>query len=133
MLSSKERASSAVSTGVLPLLREYLGPRTAWAGFSCQDLAGDQPVKQDAKSRQVLLDGSRGQLALQALNESSDVDRLHLGELADAVLLTPGRKAAGGVEVGAAGVGVIDLGGEELQHALCCLWGGRKKGSGLLF
>ena len=36
MLSSKERASSAVSTGVLPLLREYLGPRTAWAGFSAR-------------------------------------------------------------------------------------------------
>ena len=34
MLSSKARASAAVSTGVLPLLREYLGPRTAWAGFS---------------------------------------------------------------------------------------------------
>ena len=35
-----------------------------------EDLAGDQPVKQDAKSRQVLLDGSRGQPALQVLNES---------------------------------------------------------------
>ena len=40
-----------------------------------QDLAGDQPVKQDAKRRQVLLDGGRGQLALQVLNESGDVDR----------------------------------------------------------
>ena len=49
------------------------------------------------------------------------------------VFLTPGRKAAGGVEVGAAGVGVVDLSGEELQHALGCLWGGREKGSGLLF
>ena len=34
MLSSKARASAAVSTGVLPVLREYLGPRTAWAGFN---------------------------------------------------------------------------------------------------
>ena len=31
----------------------------------------------------------------------------------------------------AAGVGVVDLGGEELQHPPCCLWGGREKGSGL--
>ena len=41
-----------------------------------------------------------------------------------AVLLTPGRKAAGGVEVGAAGMGVVDLSGEELQHALGGLGGG---------
>ena len=98
-----------------------------------QDMAGDQPVKQNAQRRQVLLDGGRGQLALQVLNESSDVDRLHLGEPADAVILTPGRKAAGGIEVGAAGVGVVDLSGEELQHAPGGLWGGREKGSGELF
>ena len=96
-----------------------------------QDLAGDQPVKQDAKRRQVLLDGGRGQLALQVLNESGDVDRLHLGELADAVLLTPSRKAAGGIQVGAAGVGVVELSGEELQHAPGGLGRGREEGSGL--
>ena len=98
-----------------------------------QDMAGDQPVKQNAKRRQVLLDGGRGELALQVLNESGDVDRLHLGEPADAVVLTPGRKAAGGIEVGAAGVGVVELGGEEFEDALGCLWGGREKGSGMLF
>ena len=96
-------------------------------------MAGHQPVKQNAKRRQVLLDGGRGQLALQVLNESGDVDRLHVGELCDAVFLTPGRKAAGGIEVGAAGVGVVDLSGEKLQHALGCLWRGREKWSGLLF
>ena len=88
-----------------------MGPRTAWAGFSLRTWAGDQPVEQDAERRQVLLDGGRGQLALQVLNESGDVDRLHLGEPADAVILTPGRKAAGGIEVGPAGVGVVDLRG----------------------
>ena len=98
-----------------------------------QDLAGDQPVKQDAQRRQVLLDGGRGELALQVLNESGDVDRLHLGEPADLVFLTPGREAAGGVEVGAAGVGVVDLGGEKLQHALGSLGGRREKGSEGLF
>ena len=60
-----------------------------------QDLAGDQPVKQNAKRRQVLLDGGRGELALQVLNESGDVDRLHLGELSDAVIPAPGRKSGG--------------------------------------
>ena len=98
-----------------------------------QDMAGDQPVKQNAKRRQVLLDGGRGQLALQVLNESGDVDRLHLGEPADAVLPAPGRKAASGVEVGAAGVGVVELSGEKLQHAPGGLGRGREKGSGELF
>ena len=96
-------------------------------------MAGDQPVKQNAKRRQVLLDGSRGQLALQVLNESSNVDRLHLGELPDLVFLTPGRKAAGGIEVGAAGVGVVDLSGKELQHAPGSLGGRHEKGSEGLF
>jgi hypothetical protein len=34
ILSSDVRASSAVSTGVLPFLTECFGPRTAWAGFT---------------------------------------------------------------------------------------------------
>ena len=49
----------------------------------------------------------------------------------DAVFLTPGRKAAGGVEVGTAGVGVVDLSGEKLQHAPGGLGSGREKGRGL--
>ena len=113
MLSSKARASSAVNTGVLPVLREYFGAAHGVGRVQLQDMAGDQPVKQNAKRRQVLLDGGRGELALQVLNESGDVDRLHLGELPDLVVLTPGRKAAGGIEVGAAGVGVVELSGEK--------------------
>ena len=42
-------------------------------------------------------------------------------------------KAAGDIEVGAAGVGVVDLSGEKLQHAPGGLGRGREKGSGLLF
>jgi len=34
MESSSARASSALSTGVLPCLTTYFGPRTAWAGFT---------------------------------------------------------------------------------------------------
>ena len=49
------------------------------------------------------------------------------------VILAPGRKAAGGVEVGAAGVGVVDLSGEKLQHAPGGLGSRREEGSGELF
>ena len=46
MLSSSSRASSAVSTGVLPFLTTYLGPRTAWAGFTSRTW----PVTSQSKS-----------------------------------------------------------------------------------
>ena len=117
----------------LARLEGVFGAAHGMGRVQLQDMAGHQPVKQNAKRRQVLLDGGRGQLALQVLNESGDVDRLHLGELPNLVILTPGRKAAGGVEVGAAGVGVVDLSGEKLQHALCGLVRGRKKWSGMQF
>ena len=133
MLSSKARASVCRQHRRLARLEGVFGAAHGMGRVQLQDMAGDQPVKQNAKRRQVLLDGGRGQLALQVLNESGDVDRLHVGELCDAVVLTPGRKAAGGIEVGAAGVGVVELSGKKLQHALGCLWGGRKKWRGMLF
>src|SRR5947199_9716327 len=84
ILSSSSRASSAVSTGVLPFFTTYLGPRTAWAGFDIEDVADHQPVEQHAERGQVLLDRRRRELALQFLDECSDVDGLNAGELADA-------------------------------------------------
>ena len=83
----------------LALLEGGFGAAHGVGRVQLQDLAGHQPVKQNAKRRQVLLDGSRGQLALQVLNESGDVDRLHLDELPDLVFLTLGRKAAGSEEL----------------------------------
>ena len=55
------------------------------------------------------------------------------GELSDAVILTPGRKAAGGIQLGPAGVGIVVLRGEKLQHALGRLGSRREKGRGLQF
>ena len=46
MLPSSSRASPAVSTGVLPFLTTYLGPRTAWAGFTSRTW----PVTSQSKS-----------------------------------------------------------------------------------
>ena len=117
----------------LALLEGVFGAAHGVGRVQLQDLASDQPVKQNAQRRQVLLDGGRGQLALQVLNESGDVDRLHLGELVDAALLTLGGKAASYVHVGPAGVGVVDLGGKKLQHALGRLGSGREKGCEVLF
>ena len=57
-----------------------------------EDVAGHQPVEQHAQRRQVLLDRGRRELALQLLDERGDVERLHVGELVDAVLLAPLRR-----------------------------------------
>ena len=46
------------------------------------------------------------------------MEGLHVGELADAALVAPCRKAARGVEVRFARVVVVDLAGEEFQNAL---------------
>jgi hypothetical protein len=44
------------------------------------------------------------------------VDRLDVDELADLVLLDPGKEVAGGPVIGHAGVLVADGGGEELEE-----------------
>ena len=48
----------------LARLEGVFGAAHGMGRVQLQDLAGDQPVKQNAKRRQVLLDGGRGQLAL---------------------------------------------------------------------
>ena len=82
------------------------------------DVAGHQPVEQHPQRRQVLLHRRRRELALQLLDECRDVERLHVGELVQAVSLAPRGEAARGIEIGFARVVVVDLRGEEFQHAL---------------
>ena len=81
------------------------------------DVAEHEPVKEHAQSGEVLLDRGRGEFALQILEEGGDMERLHLGELGDAVSLAPCRKAPRRVKVRLAGVVVVDLGGEEFKDA----------------
>ena len=63
MLSSKERASSSGQHRRLARLEGVFGAAYGMSRVQLQDLAGDQPVKQNAKRRQVLLDGGRGALS----------------------------------------------------------------------
>jgi hypothetical protein len=82
-----------------------------------EHITGHQPVEQHAEGRQVLLDNGRREPALQLLDEGRDVERLHLSELVQAARLAPGRETPGGVEVGLAGVIIVDLRGEEFEEA----------------
>jgi len=56
-----------------------------------EDLADDEPIKQHANGREVLLDGRFGGRRLQSLDVGGDVHGLDIGELADAVLVDPAR------------------------------------------
>ena len=94
-------------------------------------MAGHQPVKEHAQRGQVLLDGGRGERSLQILDEGGDVEGLHVGELSDAAGVAPGVEAPRGAQVGPAGVGVVDLGGEKLQDAPGGLGGRGEQGRGL--
>ncbi|HME07035.1 MAG TPA: hypothetical protein VKG25_08290 [Bryobacteraceae bacterium] len=60
-------------------------------------------------------------LPLQLLDESSDMEGLDVGKLANAALVAPFRKPSRGVEVRLARVIVVDLGGEEIQRSPGCL------------
>ncbi len=83
-----------------------------------EDVACHKPIEQHAQRGQVLLHRRRGELAVQLFHERGDVERLNVGELADAAGVTPLREASRRVQVRLAGVIVVDLGGEKLEDAL---------------
>ena len=62
MVSMSRRAWSAVSTGVLPRLTTYFGPRTACAGLVAMTRPTTQPVEAYPDRGQVLLHGRLGDL-----------------------------------------------------------------------
>ena len=96
-----------------------------------ENVARHQLVEQHPERRQVLLDGRRGELALQVLDEGGDVEGLDVGQTSDAVGVAPLGEASRRVQVRLAGVVVVDLRGEEFEDALGGLGRGREQRSGL--
>ena len=82
-----------------------------------EELAQDHPVEQHPDGRQVLLDRGPGTDPAGVLHPSGHMDRFHLGELVHPVLPTPGGELADRAVVGAPGIRVRDLRGEELPKA----------------
>ena len=78
-----------------------------------------------------LLGGRRRSRAGQLLDVAGDVHRLHGRDRRHAVILAPGQKFAHRLRVGAAGVAVANVGGEEFDEALLrALAGGDDEGRG---
>ena len=71
MLSSKARASVAVSTGVLARLEGVFGAAHGMGRVQLEDLPVTSQSNRDAQRRQVLFDRRRGQLALEVLMKAA--------------------------------------------------------------
>ena len=100
------------------LLDDVFGAAHGVGRIHVEDVAGHQPVEEHAECGQGLLDRGRRKFALEVPHEGSDMEGLHVGELADAVCVAPLREAPGGVQVRLARVAVVDLGGKKLEDAL---------------
>jgi hypothetical protein len=107
-------AWSRDSTGILPCLTTYLGPRTQAARVGGHDLAGDRMVEEHAQDGQVLLDRGHVQFLAELLDVGGD---MHRGEFlqAEVVGLAPAGEAVDRLGVGLTGVRIADGGGDD-----CC-------------
>ena len=81
------------------------------------DVPGHQPVEEHPDRGQVLFDGRLRVRASELLDIRRDVHRRHPGQIPQAFLVAPGGESLDGFEVGAAGIGVADIDGEELPEA----------------
>ena len=89
------------------------------------DLAVDQPVKQVADGGEPELGGRRLVRLGLLLDPGGDVQRPHVAERGDASGLAPVEKVLHGRQVGAPGMTVADVGGEEFQEPLAGIAIGR--------
>ena len=101
----------------LAALDDMLGPTHRVRRIDGQNLADDQPVEQHADCSEVQLYRRLGRGRLQHLYIGGDVNGLDIGELADLMLLDPGKEMARGPVIGHARVLVADRGGEEFEEA----------------
>ena len=99
------------------------GPADESGGTAREDLAENQPVEEFSQRRELLFDGGGGDLGYPAFHPGGDVDGFDAGELRDACFfLAPGEEASAGPGVGRSGVGIADLGGEELEESFGGAW-----------
>ena len=102
----------------MPFFTTYFGPRTAWAGF----VSMTWPVTSQSNS---ILSAARCCFTVggenwpcSSLTNAATWNGCTCGQLVEAVGLAPLGEAPRGIQVGFAGVVVVDLRGEEFHHAL---------------
>jgi hypothetical protein len=113
MASTRSRTSCAESTGVLPVLTEWRGPRTDAAGFigsTCPTTSQSNSDRSAAK--RCFTDGADSD---NCSMYAATCHRLHRAEVVDAERSTPAREVLACVRIGPARVGISNVGGEELD------------------
>ena len=118
---SKEKDANAIWGGSwgFAFPHEICRPTNHDRGVGGYDLTQDKPIEEHADGGELYFDRRRRDPLLQFFDISRDVDRLHVAEMLESVVLAPGGEIAGGLRVGFPGVGVSDIGGEEFKDALC--------------
>ena len=99
----------------LALLDDVLGASDGSGRVGGQDLAHDQVVEQGPDGREVLLGGGQGIAVLHVVDIGSH-GKGGDGPERQVAGLAPGEEAGGRGGVGQPGIGVCDLGGEELEE-----------------
>ena len=93
-----------------------LRPAHCMGRIDGDDLPDYHPVEKHPKCRKPQLHRGPGVQPELHLNKRGHVDRLHMGEIPNAMLGTKGRELPDGLAVGATCVGVADMGAEEIAH-----------------
>jgi hypothetical protein len=92
------------------------GPRTEAAEFTGITWP-HKPIEQVTDCDEALFDGRYRSLPAELLDMGCNMQRLHAGNRRDAGVLAPCQEFPRGLGVGAAGVPVADVGGEEFPKA----------------
>ena len=104
--------------GGLALADAVLRSPYRMGGVALHDVTRHQPAEEHPDRGQALFDGRLRVGATELLDIRRDVHRRHPGQIPQAFLVTPGGESLDSFEVGAAGVRVADVDGEELAKAL---------------
>jgi hypothetical protein len=96
---------------------DVLGPADRVCRVGRDHLPCDEPVEQHADRGQVLFDRRLLEILAERLDIGRDVQRLDIGELAELVVLAPGKEAARSMQIGGPGVLIADGRAEEFQIA----------------
>ncbi len=96
-------------------------------GVGGHDLADDKPIEKHADGGELEFDGRRCDPLLQLFDIGRDMHGLHVTEMIEASGLAPDGEVAGSLGVSFPGIGVADVGGEELKGALRGAGSGTKR------
>ena len=99
------------------MLDDVLGPADNRGRIAANHLANNQPIIEHPDRRQVLLDAWRRACLTEILDVAGDMHRLDGIKTPQPSLLAPAEEFRHRPGIGSPGIGIADIGGEELDKA----------------